>query len=484
MRLSELIDDPGITLAHDPDIRGLTADSREVADGFLFAALPGSQLDGAKFVPAALASGAVAILASADAGVDASGTVLLSSANPRRRFAELAARFFSAQPETIVAVTGTNGKTSVASFTQQIWQQLGHRAASLGTLGVVAPDEHRPLAHTTPEPVTLHRILADLADQGVDHLAMEASSHGLSQCRVDGVRLRAAAFTNLSRDHLDYHKDWEDYLAAKLRLFDPVMPADGVAVLNADADECVTIADVCRRRGQRILTYGANGADLKLVGRQAHPDGQTLTIATAAGQYQVALPLVGDFQAWNVLCALGLVLACGADMGSAVQALRGLTGVPGRVQLVSSLVNGAAVYVDYAHTPDALGNVLRALRPHTAGRLIVVFGCGGDRDAGKRPQMGRAAAQLADLVIVTDDNPRTEDAATIRAETLVGCPDATEIGDRADAIRAGVETLRGGDVLVVAGKGHEQGQIIGDTVRPFDDADEVQAAAAAIEGRG
>jgi UDP-N-acetylmuramoyl-L-alanyl-D-glutamate--2,6-diaminopimelate ligase len=468
------------------EITGLTADSRKARPGFLFAALPGTRANGRDFIKDALARGVAAVLVPRDFDCEAAfpsrDIPFVTDENPRRRFALMAARFFAAQPETIAAVTGTNGKTSVAAFTRQIWERLGHRAASLGTLGLIVPGVERPGALTTPDPVTLHQTLADLAGDGVDHLAFEASSHGLDQYRLDGVRVRAAAFTNLSRDHLDYHRDMDAYLKSKMRLFGEIMAPPGVAVLNADAPEFESLASLCRARGHRILGYGQGGADIRLVSRAPALRGQRLEIRVSGRSFSVNLPLAGDFQAMNALCALGLVIATGGDPEAAAAALETLTGAPGRMELVASHPNGASVFVDYAHTPDALEKVLVALRPHTRGKLVVAFGCGGDRDKGKRPIMGALAAKLSDLVFVTDDNPRTEAAAAIRREILAGArsgpSEVREIGDRRQAIHAAVGELGPDDVLVIAGKGHERGQIVGAEVLPFDDAEVARAAVA------
>jgi UDP-N-acetylmuramoyl-L-alanyl-D-glutamate--2,6-diaminopimelate ligase len=383
----------------------------------------------------------------------------------------LAARFYGRQPRTIAAVTGTNGKTSVAHFTREIWAATGHAAASLGTLGLVSPQGRRPGALTTPDPVGLHRDLAGLAASGIEHVALEASSHGLAQHRLDGVRIAAAAFTNLTRDHLDYHVDMEAYRAAKERLFSELLPAGEAAVLNADSPEFARLTALCRGRGHRIIGYGHRaGSDLRLLQREPGSFGQRLAIAAFGSTHRLELPLVGAFQAMNALAALGLALATGTPPEAVFAAVPGLPGVPGRLQLVGQAAAGAPVFVDYAHTPDALAAVLTALRPHAAGRLLVVFGAGGDRDRGKRPQMGRTAAALADRVYVTDDNPRSEDPAAIRRAILAAAPDAVEIGDRGAAIAAAIGELRPGDVLVIAGKGHESGQIVRDAVLPFDDA--------------
>jgi len=473
-----------------PDVIGLTEDSRRVAPGSLFAALPGARFDGRAFIPDALAKGAVAVLApegtpaldvlEGDAGGKFGGAVrLVTSANPRLAFARIAARFYGRQPETVAAITGTNGKTSTAIFTAGLWRALGHAGGSLGTLGARAPGYERSGAKTTPDAVTLHEILAEMAQAGCDRLAMEASSHGLDQFRLDGVRVSAAAFTNLTHDHLDYHGSMEAYRAAKVRLFTEVMAPGGTAVLNVDTPDGRALATLCRARGHYIMTYGrAADAGLRLDGVQPTPDGQDLSLTVADRAVRVHLPVPGLFQAMNALAALGLVIATGAEPARAVTALEALEGVPGRMQKVASLPNGAPVYVDYAHTPDALETVLVGLRPHAAGRLVCVFGCGGDRDRTKRPEMGEIAARLADVAIVTDDNPRTEDPAAIRAAIVAACPGGIEIGDRAAAIRAGVDGLGPDDVLLIAGKGHEQGQTVGATVLPFDDADQARRAVA------
>jgi UDP-N-acetylmuramoyl-L-alanyl-D-glutamate--2,6-diaminopimelate ligase len=466
------------TTATDPEITGLTADSRAVEAGCLFAALPGVKFDGRDFIAAAARAGAAAVLAPAGTVLpdEARHLALILSDEPRRAFSLLAAAFHGRQPETVVAVTGTNGKTSTVQYARQIWTALGLKAASLGTLGLIGPGVDRYGSMTTPDPVALHRDLAYLAESGVDHLAMEASSHGLDQNRLDGVKLRAAAFTNLTRDHLDYHKTFEAYLAAKARLFAELVDADGAAVLNADVPECAVLSEICAKRGIRVLDYGfaARAIAVKAVEPQAH--GQRLTLSVLGHDAVVDLPLAGRFQAWNVLTALGLVIGSGTDPKAALAALSGLEGVPGRLQHVATTKAGAPVFVDYAHTPDALETVLRALRPHAERQLVCVFGCGGDRDRGKRPVMGELAGRLADRAIVTDDNPRTEVPAAIRAEVKAGSDRLEEIGDRREAIRAAVAGLKPGDVLVVAGKGHEHGQIVGTEVRPFDDAAEVRAA--------
>jgi UDP-N-acetylmuramoyl-L-alanyl-D-glutamate--2,6-diaminopimelate ligase len=460
------------------EIVGLTCDSRKVEPGFLFAAIPGTRADGRAFIPEALARGARAILAPPGTALDGPdrSVAVVNVENPRRQYALMAARFFGRQPTTIAAVTGTNGKTSTVAFLRQIWTCLGWPAASLGTLGIIAPGVEVAGSLTTPDPVDLHKSLKRLADDGIDCLAMEASSHGLAQYRLDGVALTAAAFTNLTRDHLDYHGTVESYLKAKLRLFADILPSTGTAVINVGAPYAEAVEAACRRRGQRVIAYGSRGRDIRLVKAVPEGDGQRLTLVVMGREATIDLPLAGAFQAENAFAALGLAIACGADVGAATSALSRLDGVPGRLQRIGRHANGAPVFVDYAHTPDALRTVLNALRPHAAGRLVVVFGCGGDRDPGKRPEMGHIADQLADTVIVTDDNPRREDAAEIRRQILAGAPGAHEIADRGQAIRAAVRVLNRGDVMVVAGKGHERGQIVGDEVRPFDDAEVVRAA--------
>jgi UDP-N-acetylmuramoyl-L-alanyl-D-glutamate--2,6-diaminopimelate ligase len=410
------------------------------------------------------------------------GVRFIAEENPRLALARRAATFFGAQPKTVAAVTGTNGKTSVSVFLREIWAELGKQAASLGTIGVVTAKGEIPLKQTTPDPIELHRLLAELKCEGIDHLAVEASSHGLDQYRLDGVEIAAAAFTNITRDHLDYHPTFEHYLASKLRLFTEVVRADGVAVVNADAEFADRVVETARKRGLRLLTVGAKGETIKLVSAAPHGKGQTLNISHDGKTTAVELPLAGGFQASNALVAAGLAVGLGDDAQKVFAALSRIKGAPGRLEHVATSAQGAPVYVDYAHTPDALETVLTAIRPHVTGKLRVVFGCGGDRDKGKRPLMGAAAVKFADAVIVTDDNPRSEEPATIRREILQACPGAMEIGDRAEAIHAGIAALKAGDALVIAGKGHESGQIVGEITRPFSDKEEAIAAARALGG--
>ncbi len=462
-------------------IAGLTADSREVKPGYVFAALPGTLANGASFISNAVAAGAVAVVA--PKGVTANVPVIPSD-NPRRLFALMAARFFGAQPDLVVAVTGTNGKTSVAAFVREIWASMGFRAASLGTVGVVGPSGTIELAHTTPDPVKLHEILAGLAADHVQHLALEASSHGLSQYRLDGLRMSAGAFTNLTRDHLDYHASFEDYFTAKMRLFEELLPEGAPAVINADAPEAPEIQRRVAARGLKIFTVGQKGKAIKLLSATREGFGQRLEVQGPSKRHSVILPLVGDFQASNALVAAGLVMATGGEEELTFHALASLKGAKGRLDMVARAASSAPVFVDYAHTPDALENAMTALRPYVRDKLHVVFGCGGDRDKGKRPLMGAVAAKLADRLYVTDDNPRTEEPAIIRAEIMAAAPGAVEIGSRAEAIRAAVEALGAGDVLLVAGKGHEQGQKIGKTVIPFSDHEAVAAAVKGVDYRG
>ncbi|MBL8788959.1 MAG: UDP-N-acetylmuramoyl-L-alanyl-D-glutamate--2,6-diaminopimelate ligase [Rhizobiales bacterium] len=455
-------------------VMGITSDSRAVRPGFVFAALPGTKVDGAAFIPQALSAGAVAVIAE-PGRYSGAGTVITTD-NPRWLLARMAARFYDRQPDTIVAVTGTNGKTSVTVFVRQIWEAMGFRAASLGTIGVVGPEGAAYLAHTTPDPVQLQELAAKLSEDHVSHLAIEASSHGLSQYRLDGLRLTAAAFTNLTRDHLDYHATFDDYFEAKMRLFTELLPAGAPAVINMDSPHGEEVRMRAEAHGLATFTVGHKGRDIRLVSSRREGLEQHLSLETASGLHAVTLPLVGDFQASNAIVAAGLVIAAGGEAEVTLRSLSLLKGATGRLDLVGKNEAGASVFVDYAHTPDALENALASLRPYAGGKLIVVFGCGGDRDKGKRPLMGAVAVKLSDVAILTDDNPRTEDPAVIRKEVMAAARGAIEIGDRARAIREAVVMAQAGDIVLVAGKGHEEGQIIGKETRPFSDHDAVRAA--------
>jgi UDP-N-acetylmuramoyl-L-alanyl-D-glutamate--2,6-diaminopimelate ligase len=461
------------------EVAGVTADSRKVKPGFLFIAIAGAKADGAQFAKQAAAAGAVAVAAEQRPDTLPDAAAFVAVKNARRALALGAARFLPRQPRTIAAVTGTSGKTSVAAFTRQIWSTIGYRAASIGTIGVVSPKGEQYGSLTTPDPVELHRTLDQLANDGVTHLAIEASSHGLDQHRLDGVRITAGAFTNLSRDHLDYHPTIEAYLQAKLRLFEDLIAPDGTAVIGVDDCYAGQVIEAAKKRGLTIVTVGETGADIKFAGRSIDGFAQIVTVQHAGRTYKVKLPLVGAFQVQNAGIAAGLALTTGAEPGPVFAALEKLVGAKGRLELTGTY-NGAPIFIDYAHKPDALKKTLESLRPYARGKLVVVFGAGGDRDKGKRPIMGRIAAENADLVIVTDDNPRTENPGAIRAAILAGAKGATEIGDRAEAIRTAVAGLTTGDVLLIAGKGHEPGQIIGDRILPFSDH---EAVAAALQGK-
>lgn len=463
---------------------GIASDSRDVHPGYLFAAIPGAKANGAVFIADAASRGAIAVLGAPEIGDIAReyGMVFYPAENPRLALAHLAAAFYGAGPATVAAVTGTNGKTSVTVFLRHIWTVLGKSAASLGTIGALSSAGEIKLSNTTPGPVELHQLLARLAGEGVSHLAMEASSHGLDQARLDGVKILAAGFTNLTRDHLDYHSSFEAYRDAKCRLFSELVVDGGVAVINADADYADSFIAAAQARKLQLLTVGETQSTLQLIGRTPYGDGQVLALRFDGQNYKVNLPLAGGFQASNALVAAGLAIGLGDEPAAVFAALESVKGAPGRLEKMAVSRAGAPIYVDYAHTPDALEVVLKALRPHTHAKLVVVFGCGGDRDKGKRPLMGKAAITFADKVIVTDDNPRSENAAAIRQDALAGCPGATEIGDRAEAIRSAVAALDEGDVLVIAGKGHEAGQIIKGVVHPFSDREEALAAALATGG--
>jgi UDP-N-acetylmuramoyl-L-alanyl-D-glutamate--2,6-diaminopimelate ligase len=459
----------------DRAVTGISSDSRAIRPGDIFAALSGSRTDGARFVEAAVQAGASAVLAEERPATLPAGVAFAHTANARRALARIASRFYPRQPQTIAAVTGTSGKTSVAAFVRQIWQAVGHPSASIGTVGVVSPQGETYGSLTTPDPVALHRTVDGLAGGGVTHLVIEASSHGLDQHRLDGLNVSVAAYTNFSRDHLDYHPSMEAYLAAKLRLFSELVSPDGAAVINADDGHAPEVIEAAEARGLRVLTVGRRGA--AIAAEEVAPDGfgQLLRLRFADAVYALHLPLVGGFQAENAMVAAGMAIASGADAGAAFAALETLQGAKGRLERVGGR-RGAPIFVDYAHKPDALAKALDALRPYVARRLVVVFGAGGDRDQGKRPLMGAIAAEKADLTIVTDDNPRSEAPAAIRAAILAAAPGATEIGDRASAIHAAVAGLEQGDVLLIAGKGHESGQIVGDRVLPFTDHEAVAAA--------
>ena len=480
MLLGELVRDLSVEIPADGvDINSITADSREVTSGALFAALSGARADGASYIGEAVAAGAAAILVDNAVELGDLDLPVLRAKDPRRLLALMAARFYPRQPEQLVAVTGTSGKTSVAVFARQIFEHAGKKAASIGTIGVVGPRGIEKGSLTTPDPVALHRLLDRLAtEDGVTHAALEASSHGLDQRRLDGLRLTAAGFTNLGRDHLDYHADSAAYLAAKLRLFRDILPQTATAVINADSDLAIELVAAATASGARLMLVGKAGIDIRIVA--AHADGlrQHLELELVGHAINVDLPLAGRFQADNAVMAAGLAIAAGIEPERAIASLADLQGPVGRLEKVAETPNGAAIFIDYAHKPEAIEAALSALRKVTSGRLIVVFGAGGDRDKGKRPLMGEAAARLADILIVTDDNPRSEEPAAIRAEIVAGAPDAREIPGRGEAINEAVSMLRDGDVLCVAGKGHETGQTVAGEVLPFSDHEAVREALA------
>ena len=468
-------------------IQGLAVDSRDVRVGYLFAALRGTRMHGAEFAEFALRQGANVILTDPEGAELIANTIPMHDAyicvvdDPRQALAGAAALFFGAQPPVMVAVTGTNGKTSVATFCRQIWTHMGLQAVNLGTTGVEGAWS-APLKHTTPEPITLHRTLAQAAAAGVTHAAMEASSHGLFQKRLDGVVLSAAGFTNFTQDHLDYHGTFEAYFAAKASVFDRVLAPKGCAVINVDDGKGSELLSACVARGQSTVTVGRNLADLQILGQKYDATGQDILFSWRGDSYQVKVPLVGGFQGENLMLATAMVLAAGGEPKKVFACLNAIRPVRGRMELAATRGNGASIYVDYAHTPDAVTTALMALRPHVMGRLVVVLGAGGDRDPGKRILMGKAAADFADITFVTDDNPRTEDPASIRAMVMVGVPNASEVADRAEAILRAVDCLQPGDTLLIAGKGHEICQIIGDDTFPFDDVEQASIAVAALEG--
>ena len=489
MRLNELLAgdfEAGMDSADFNHIRisGITCDSSAVQEGYLFAAIPGSQTDGRQFISDALSRGAAAVLAPPDTLMDPSDVraPLLLNKNPRRQYARIAARFYDKQPKQITCVTGTNGKTSVVSFLRQIWVAAGHKAASFGTLGLELggyPDGLVPKFHytsdlTTPDPVDLHRSLAELSSNRIEYVGLEASSHGLAQYRLDGVRPVAAAFTNLTRDHLDYHGDEKKYLAAKLRLFSEILVDHGSIIINADAPEADVLRMIASKRQLKVVDYGVGAEDLVLMRSEADGSGQNIELRLFGALHQVRFPLPGDFQVANALAALGLGVVTGVPIETAITAVANVKSIRGRLEYVTRHPSGAPIYVDYAHTPNALKNVLKTLRPHLDGALHLVFGCGGDRDPGKRYEMGLIAASTADYVVVTDDNPRSEDPAQIRRAIITGCPEAKEIKNRAEAIFTAISALKPGDILIVAGKGHEVGQVINGQTLPFDDAEVIR----------
>jgi UDP-N-acetylmuramoyl-L-alanyl-D-glutamate--2,6-diaminopimelate ligase len=466
--------------AEAAEVSGLASDSRTVRPGEVFFALAGGKTDGARFIDHAIASGAVAV-ASDHPPQGGCRVPFVTTRNPRRALALAAAKFYPRQPATIAAITGTSGKTSVAAFTRQIWQRLGRESASIGTIGLVSPKRTIYGSLTTPDPIALHRQLDEIAREGVTHLALEASSHGLDQYRLDGVRISAGGFTNLSRDHMDYHPDVAHYLAAKLRLFRDLVAPDGPAVIAADHACSQAVMDEARRRGLRIVAVGRNGVGsgegIGLLKAEIDGYAQKLTLEHRGRRHAVRLPLVGEFQIENALVAAGLAIGTGSEPQAVFAQLAFLEGAKGRLERVAER-NGAPIFIDYAHKPDALAKALQALRPYARRKLVVVFGAGGDRDAGKRPLMGAIAAENADNIIVTDDNPRSEDPEAIRASILSAAKGAKEIADRAEAIRSAINALQPGDALLIAGKGHETGQIVGDRTLPFSDHDAVAAALA------
>lgn len=484
MLLGDLVD-TDVTIAPDAgaiDIAGISSDSRAVGRGFLFAAMPGSTTDGARYVDKAIAAGAVAVLAGTQADIPTpAGVAVVRADDPRRALALIAARFHPGQPEKLVAVTGTSGKTSVAAFVREIFADAGHEAASLGTVGIVSRRWSTYGRLTTPDPIALHEALDRLAREGVTHAALEASSHGLDQRRLDGIRIVAAGFTNLGRDHMDYHPTVADYLAAKMRLFGAILPADGTAVIDMDGAHSHDALKAARERGAELIRIGRDGSEIRITDLEAIGFRQRLRFDAFGKPYDVLLPLAGTFQASNALVAAGLAIGAGIAPETAFAALSRLEGAPGRLELAGRKANGAMIFIDYAHKPDAIATVLQALRPMTAGRLLIVFGAGGDRDTGKRRLMGEAATAHADGIVVTDDNPRSEVPAAIRAAILEGAPEALEIGDRREAIHKAMAMLGPDDVLCIAGKGHETGQIVGSEELPFSDHQVVRLVLAAEE---
>ncbi len=466
MMLSSLVA-PQMINGPDVEISGLTSDSRAVGEGYLFAALPGTQADGRDYIGNALANGAVAVLSTA--GLADIPVPYIGHDNPRRLYADIAAKLYPGQPDILVALTGTNGKSSTIEFLRQIWEYAGYNAACFGTLGVTSQQGVAPLEHTTPDAVALHQTLAGLAGAGIGHAGMEASSHGLAQYRLDGVRLAAVGFTNLTQDHFDYHDNMEDYFLAKSRLFTQLAPGNTPAIINVDGTYGRRMARLAEAAGLDVMRVGWGGEHIRIAELAPRASSQSLQLMWDGKRVTISLPLAGEFQALNAVTALGLAVKTGVEKQVALEALAQLRGVSGRMQLAGHTHMGAPVFVDFAHTPDGLEKLLRGVRPHTMGRIIIVFGCGGDRDPDKRPKMGKIADKLADLVIVTDDNPRTERPADIRAAVLAGCPGAREIAERGEAIKYGISRLQKNDCLVIAGKGHETGQIIGNKTIPFSD---------------
>ncbi|MEE9346756.1 MAG: UDP-N-acetylmuramoyl-L-alanyl-D-glutamate--2,6-diaminopimelate ligase [Robiginitomaculum sp.] len=480
MKLSDVLSGLDVSLKGDvnPDIFHLTSDSRRVREGSIFAALKGTLADGRDYIPQAIENGASAILSGA--GLPDMPIAYIAAQNPREVYAKIAARLYAGQPKTLIAMTGTNGKSSTVEFLRQIWSLAGFEAACFGTLGIVTNKGTTPLTHTTPDATALSQTLSDMAKGGISHCGMEASSHGLDQRRLDGTVLSAVGFTNLTQDHFDYHTDAEDYFNAKARLFTRLAPKGVPAIINVDGDYGRRLEVMCRARGLDVMTVGWCGEDLRIDEVTPRSASQSLDLLYQGKRYKIELPLAGEFQVLNAVSAAGLAIKTGVEPDRVFALLEKLHGVNGRMERAGVSADGAPIFVDFAHTPDGLEKLLRGVRPHTMGRIIVVFGCGGDRDPDKRPKMGAIAEKLADMVVVTDDNPRNEDAASVRKAVMAGCPNAKEIGDRAQAISYGVSQLQKGDCLVIAGKGHESGQIVGDTIIPFRDVDVAQKALRAI----
>jgi len=479
VKLSELISPEQLT-GPDTEITGLTLDSRAVEPGFLFAALPGLHVNGRDFIPQAIKAGAAAVLTEPD--VDTGNVRAIRDADPAARFATIAARFYPRQPDVIAAVTGTNGKSSTVDFLRQIWRRAGIDGASLGTLGVARGEDWVETGYTTPDAAAVHKALNELADDNCTHLAMEASSHGLKQKRIDGVRVTLTGFTNLTQDHLDYHPDFKDYFSSKLKLFLELAPGGSPAIINVDSEWGEQVAAKCTARGLDVVQVGWRGSDWRIREITPKAASQQVTLEVLGNTKRIELPLVGEFQVANAVSAAAMAVQSGVSEDAALAAIGKLEGVPGRLELAARTIDGCPVLVDFAHTPDGLDKLIRAVRPHTRGRVVIVFGCGGDRDPTKRKSMGEIAVNLADQVFVTDDNPRSEDAAIIRAKIMEGAIGAEEVGDRAAAIRTALRQLKPGDTLLLAGKGHETGQKIGDTTHPFDDREEARKAVAELGG--